>query len=46
MLKFEDPHLPYLFNLQHTPKVKALVKAMMGTSRATKDIGLFFVLTS
>ena len=39
MVEFEERLLPYLFKLRHTPKVKSLVKAMMGRGALWQDCG-------
>lgn len=37
--EFEERALPYLFKLRHTPKVKELVKVMMGRGALWQDCG-------
>jgi len=39
MREFEERGLPYLFKLRHTPKVKGLVKEMMGLGALWQDCG-------
>jgi len=39
MREFEERELPYLFKLRHPPKVKELVKTMMGRGALWQDCG-------